>query len=242
MIRAPMPIGTPFHPRTSALCESMSWREWAGYFAVSAYEANHEREYNAIRNAAALIDVSPLFKYRVSGTRRDAPRRPHRHARRAEDGRGPGVLHELVRRRRQGDRRRHRLAARARALPLDRRRAQPALDPAERPRPRGRGRGRLGPARGARAPGADEPRDPEELRRGRRGGAQVLPRDAGDASAASRSRSRAPATPATWATRSGSRPSRRSPLWDALDGGGARRTTSRPPACWRSTSRASRRG
>ncbi len=62
-----MPIGTPFHPRTSALCESMSWREWAGYFAVSAYAANHEREYNAIRNAAALIDVSPLFKYRISG-------------------------------------------------------------------------------------------------------------------------------------------------------------------------------
>ena len=67
-----MPIGTPFHARTSALCESMSWREWAGYFAVSAYAANHEREYNAIRNAAALIDVSPLFKYRVSG--RDATR------------------------------------------------------------------------------------------------------------------------------------------------------------------------
>jgi aminomethyltransferase len=67
-----MPIGTPFHPRTSVLCESMSWRDWAGYFAVSAYEATHEREYNAIRNAAALIDVSPLFKYRVSG--KDATR------------------------------------------------------------------------------------------------------------------------------------------------------------------------
>jgi len=67
-----MPIGTPFHPRTSALCESMSWRDWAGYFAVSQYEATHEREYNAIRNAAALIDVSPLFKYRISG--RDATR------------------------------------------------------------------------------------------------------------------------------------------------------------------------
>jgi aminomethyltransferase len=62
-----MPIGTPFHARTSALCESMSWREWAGYFAVSSYEAVHDREYNAIRNAAALIDISPLFKYRVSG-------------------------------------------------------------------------------------------------------------------------------------------------------------------------------
>src|SRR5258707_802989 len=67
-----MPIGTPFHPRTSALCESMSWRDWAGYFAVSAYEVHHDREYNAIRNAAALIDVSPLFKYRVAG--RDAAR------------------------------------------------------------------------------------------------------------------------------------------------------------------------
>ncbi len=67
-----MPIGTAFHRRTSALCESMSWRDWAGYFAVSTYEVHHEREYNAIRNAAALIDISPLFKYRVSG--KDASR------------------------------------------------------------------------------------------------------------------------------------------------------------------------
>jgi aminomethyltransferase len=50
----------------------MSWREWSGYFAVSAYEVNHEREYSAIRNAAALIDISPLFKYRVTG--KDATR------------------------------------------------------------------------------------------------------------------------------------------------------------------------
>jgi aminomethyltransferase len=67
-----MPIGTPFHSRTSALCESLMWRDWAGYFAVSCYEVHHEREYNAIRQAAALIDISPLFKYRVSG--RDATR------------------------------------------------------------------------------------------------------------------------------------------------------------------------
>ena len=37
---------------------------------MSAYETHHEHEYNAIRNAAALIDVSPLFKYLVTG--RDA--------------------------------------------------------------------------------------------------------------------------------------------------------------------------
>jgi aminomethyltransferase len=67
-----MPIGTCFHSRTSALCQSLSFREWAGYFAVSTYEVHHEREYNAIRNAAALIDISPLFKYRVSG--KDATR------------------------------------------------------------------------------------------------------------------------------------------------------------------------
>ena len=62
-----MPIGTVFHSRTSALCESLNYREWSGYYAVSAYEAHHEHEYNAIRNAAALIDISPLFKYRVNG-------------------------------------------------------------------------------------------------------------------------------------------------------------------------------
>jgi aminomethyltransferase len=62
-----MPIGTPFHERTLALCESLNYREWSGYYAVSAYEAHHEHEYNAIRNAAALIDISPLFKYRITG-------------------------------------------------------------------------------------------------------------------------------------------------------------------------------
>jgi aminomethyltransferase len=62
-----MPIGTPLHPRTFALCESLNFREWAGYFAVSSYEAHHEHEYNAIRNACALIDVSPLFKYLITG-------------------------------------------------------------------------------------------------------------------------------------------------------------------------------
>jgi len=62
-----MPIGTAVHARTFALAESLNYREWSGYYAVSAYEAHHEHEYNAIRNAAALIDVSPLFKYLISG-------------------------------------------------------------------------------------------------------------------------------------------------------------------------------
>jgi aminomethyltransferase len=67
-----MPIGSAFHERTFPLCESLNYRDWAGYYAVSAYETHHEHEYNAIRNAAALIDVSPLYKYIVTG--RDATR------------------------------------------------------------------------------------------------------------------------------------------------------------------------
>ena len=67
-----MPIGTAFHQRTFPLCESLNYREWSGYYAVSSYEPHHEHEYNAIRNAAALIDISPLFKYRVTG--KDATR------------------------------------------------------------------------------------------------------------------------------------------------------------------------
>src|SRR5215813_3356074 len=62
-----MPVGTAFHERTSALCESLNYREWSGYYAVSSYEPHHEHEYNAIRNAAALIDISPLYKYRLTG-------------------------------------------------------------------------------------------------------------------------------------------------------------------------------
>jgi aminomethyltransferase len=50
----------------------MQWREWSGYFASSVYADAHDIEYNAIREAAALIDVSPLYKYMVSG--RDALR------------------------------------------------------------------------------------------------------------------------------------------------------------------------
>ena len=67
-----MPIGTAFHQRTFALCQSLTYREWSGYYTVSAYETHHEHEYHAIRHAAALIDVSPLFKYIISG--RDATR------------------------------------------------------------------------------------------------------------------------------------------------------------------------
>ena len=63
---------TPFHERTAALCASHAWRRWAGYIVASSYELSHEREYHCIRAAAALFDVSPLYKYLVRG--RDAAR------------------------------------------------------------------------------------------------------------------------------------------------------------------------
>ncbi|MFQ5641176.1 MAG: aminomethyltransferase family protein [bacterium] len=62
-----MPQPTPFHSRTSKLCKSHEWRNWSGYLAVSSYEMSHEYEYYAIRNSAALIDVTPLFKYEITG-------------------------------------------------------------------------------------------------------------------------------------------------------------------------------
>jgi aminomethyltransferase len=65
-------IGTALHDRTAPLNRKMQWREWSGYYAASAYADAHDIEYNAIREAAALIDVSPLYKYRVWG--RDAER------------------------------------------------------------------------------------------------------------------------------------------------------------------------
>ena len=62
-----MAIPSPFHPRTSALCRSLRWKDWSGYHAVCAYDTYPEREYYAFRHAAGLIDVTPLFKYEVHG-------------------------------------------------------------------------------------------------------------------------------------------------------------------------------
>src|SRR5581483_2733364 len=64
--------GTPFHPRTSALCQGHNWRRWSKYVVAGSYELSPEREYWAIRNSAALLDVTPLYKYLFTG--RDAAR------------------------------------------------------------------------------------------------------------------------------------------------------------------------
>jgi len=80
-----VPVGTAFHERTLALCESLNFKEWSGYYTVGAYEMTHEHEYNAIRNSSALIDVTPLFKYHLTG--RDATKLVNRVIARDENGR-----------------------------------------------------------------------------------------------------------------------------------------------------------
>lgn len=62
-----MPTPSPFHERTAPLCRSYAWKDWAGSCAVARYDTSHEREYFAFRETAGLLDVSPLFKYEVTG-------------------------------------------------------------------------------------------------------------------------------------------------------------------------------
>nr|MBA3564899.1 aminomethyl transferase family protein [Gammaproteobacteria bacterium] len=62
-----MPIGTPFQARTDPLCTSRNWRPWSGHFVAGSYGDFVQPEYAAIRHSAALIDVSPLYKYAVEG-------------------------------------------------------------------------------------------------------------------------------------------------------------------------------
>ena len=53
-----MPIPTPFHERTQALCSSYRWKDWSGYCAVCSYDTSHEREYFAFREAAGVSVVA----------------------------------------------------------------------------------------------------------------------------------------------------------------------------------------
>jgi len=62
-----MPLKSPFHERTAALCHSMAWKDWGGYFAVVSYDTSYEQEYFAFRHSAGLMDATPLFKYEVKG-------------------------------------------------------------------------------------------------------------------------------------------------------------------------------
>jgi aminomethyltransferase len=58
---------SPFHPRTSGLNRKEAWSEWATYLSPAGYADMHDIEYTAVREAAGVFDVSPLYKYVVSG-------------------------------------------------------------------------------------------------------------------------------------------------------------------------------
>ena len=62
-----VPVPTPFHPRIEPLVTSKLWKSWAGFYAVRSFETSHDAEYHAFRQAAGLIDVTALYKYRVRG-------------------------------------------------------------------------------------------------------------------------------------------------------------------------------
>jgi aminomethyltransferase len=59
---------TPFHPRTSAANQTGLWSHWSGYLATDRYQMSDKFEYFAIRNSAGVIDTSPLYKYRITGS------------------------------------------------------------------------------------------------------------------------------------------------------------------------------
>jgi len=63
-----MPKTTPFHDCLAPLNETGIWKHWSGYLVAPRYQYSTTVEYYAIRNAVALVDTSPLFKYRITGS------------------------------------------------------------------------------------------------------------------------------------------------------------------------------
>ncbi len=59
-------LKTPFYPRLEALDRLHTWHSWKGYRSADAF-TNGEIEYFAIRNSAAVFDLSPMTKYRITG-------------------------------------------------------------------------------------------------------------------------------------------------------------------------------
>jgi len=62
-----MSVGTAFFERQRELNTKLSWGEWSGYHAAAVFADFVDIEYNAVREAAAVIDVTPLYKYEVGG-------------------------------------------------------------------------------------------------------------------------------------------------------------------------------
>jgi aminomethyltransferase len=63
----PLLLQTPFHGRVADACEINLWEEWKGYTTPRAF-SNVELEYFAIRNSASIFDLTPMTKYRITGS------------------------------------------------------------------------------------------------------------------------------------------------------------------------------
>lgn len=57
---------SPFHSRLAALNLNNDWYAWSGFKAPHTL-SDEELEYFAIRSTAALFDISPMTKYRITG-------------------------------------------------------------------------------------------------------------------------------------------------------------------------------
>ena len=98
-----MPVGTPFHPRTAALCESMSWRDWAGYFnAGGEAKDGHtpaEVETAIYAEIAKLQQAEVPAQFDNAAGQRRLPRHGHRERQSRHGDRldaGAGAFHNSV--------------------------------------------------------------------------------------------------------------------------------------------------
>jgi aminomethyltransferase len=57
---------TPFHPRTAPANKLNVWHRWKDYTVADAY-TDVGMEYNAIRNACGVFDLSPMTKHLITG-------------------------------------------------------------------------------------------------------------------------------------------------------------------------------
>ena len=202
-----MPIGTPFHDRTLPLAAEPQLSGLGRLLrAQLATRRVHEHEYNAIRNACGAD--RHLAALQVPGSTAPTPRAWSTASSRATPHAcsvGQVVYTPWCDERRPGDRRWHGDAGWRSSVSLDRGRTQPALDPRNRP-----------PASTSTVEDVSERiaalalqgpdvrrRCCERLRRRRHRRAQVLPRHARPHRRHAPWTSRAPATRAISATRSG---------------------------------------
>jgi aminomethyltransferase len=59
-------VTTPFYERSQYLVETDTYVAWSGYSTPDVF-SSVEQEYFAIRNSAAVFDLTPMVKYRISG-------------------------------------------------------------------------------------------------------------------------------------------------------------------------------